>query len=391
MEKPLTANMRSDREPLSLKEYEEAGGYRGLRKAIRTMSPGQIVDEVTASNLRGRGGAGFPTGKKWSSVPPLEEDPGTRYFIADADEMEPGCFKDRLLMEADPHQFIEGIIISSYAVQASTAFIFLRWEYKLAEKRLKLALEEAIEANYLGRNILGSDFSLDVHIHVSLGRYICGEGTALVNALQGERAVPLSQPPFQTASGLWGRPTAVDNVETVCNIPHIVTNGADWFKSLSLSKDGGTKIFGVSGKVKRPGSWELPMGTPLREVVEEYAGGMADGLKLRAVIPGGASTEFLLEEDLDVSMDYDSVQAAGSRFGTANIIVLDDRTCPVGLTHNLAFFFARESCGWCTPCREGLPWVAHLAPGAMEPLKSALQFFRDDFDEHIRQKGCPWR
>jgi NADH-quinone oxidoreductase subunit F len=259
---------------------------------------------------------------------------------------------------------------------------------------------------------------------VSLGRYICGEGTALVNALQGDRAVPLSQPPFQTVSGLWGKPTALDNVETICNVPHIVTRGADWFKSLSLCKDGGTKIFGVSGKVKRPGSWELPMGTPLREIVEEYAGGMRDGLKLRAVMPGGASTEFLLEKDLDVSMDYDSVQKAGSRFGTANVIVLDDRTCPVGLTHNLESFFARESCGWCTPCREGLPWVAHLleaietgqgreedlhileshtkllwlgrtycalAPGAMEPLKSALQFFRDDFEAHIRQKACPWR
>ncbi|MEJ2716983.1 MAG: NADH-quinone oxidoreductase subunit NuoF [Deltaproteobacteria bacterium] len=424
MEMPLTENMRSDREPLSLKEYEKVGGYLALRKAVLEMTPEEVTKEVTASNLRGRGGAGFPTGKKWASVPSTEDEADTRYFIADADEMEPGTFKDRLLMEADPHQFIEGMIIASYAVRASTAFIFLRWEYKLAEKRLRKALDEAYEANYVGPNILGSDFSLDLFIHISLGRYICGEGTAMVSALQGERAVPVSKPPLQTISGLWGKPTAVDNVETICNVPHIVKRGAEWFKSLSLCQDGGTKIFGVSGKVKNPGSWELPMGTNLREIIEDYAGGMHDGLKLRAVIPGGASTEFLLGDNLDIPMDFESIEKAGSRLGTANIIVLDDRTCPVGLTHNLEYFFARESCGWCTPCREGLPWVAQileameegqgleedmdlleshtkmlwlgrtycaLAPGAMEPLKSALRFFRDDFDAHIRQKRCPWR
>lgn len=424
METPLTANIRSDREPLSFDEYLRQGGYQALRKAITDMTPEGVIEEVRASKLRGRGGAGFPTNVKWDSLPSFEESPGPRYFIVDADEMEPGTFKDRLLMEGNPHQFIEGIIISAYAVQTTSAYIFLRWEYKRAERRLARAMAEAQEANFLGENILGSDFSLDLHLHMSAGRYICGEGTALVNSLQGHRAIPLSKPPLQTVSGLWGRPTVVNNVETVCNVPHIIQKGADWFRGLSLCEDGGTKIFGVSGKVKSPGSWELPMGTPLREIVEDHAGGMRDGLKLRAVIPGGASTEFLLEDQLDIPMDYDSVQKAGSRFGTANIMVLDDRTCPVGLLHNLERFFALESCGWCTPCREGLPWVADvlkaiedghglmedldmlvahtrllwlgrtycpLAPGAMEPLKSALQHFREDFERHIREQRCPWR
>lgn len=423
MERPLTANFRTG-EPPGLAEYERQGGYRAFRRVLREMSRPELIELVKDSKLRGRGGAGFPTGLKWASVDTSPGSPEPKYFVVDADEMEPGTFKDRLLMEGDPHQLIEGIIIGAYAVAAEIAYIFLRWEYTLAGRCLKRAIAEAYEAGYLGRNILGTDFSLDLRLHVSAGRYICGEGTALANSLMGKRAVPNAKIPRQTESGLWGKPTLMNNVETLCNVPHIVNKGAEWFRGLSRCQDSGTKIFGVSGRVKKPGAWELPMGTTIREILEEHAGGMRDGFGFRAFMPGGASTEFLLEEHLDLPMDYDTIQKAGSRFGTANMIVLDDRTCPVGMLYNLESFFARESCGWCTPCREGLPWVARmlkdieegrgtnddleileahtrwlwigrtfcaLAPGAMEPLRSALCYFREDFERHITEKRCPWR
>lgn len=424
MERPLTAHFRPDGESLSLSEYEKVGGYTALAKALRELSPADVVQTVTDANLRGRGGAGFPTGTKWCTVQSKSDAPHPRYLIVDADEMEPGAFKDRYLLEGNPHQLLEGMIIGAYAVDAEEAIIFLRWEYTLAGKRLRKAIAEAYAKNYLGKNILGTDFSLDLHVHDSMGRYICGEGSALVNSLMGKRAVPNFKQPRQTESGLWGKPTVMNNAETLCNVPHIVNNGAEWYKGLSVCKDGGTKIYGVSGRVKNPGKWELPMGTPAREIIEHHAQGMQEGYKLRAFIPGGGSTEFLLEEHLDVTMDFDSVSKAGSRFGTGTIIVMDDRTCPVGLVHNLEQFFSRESCGWCTPCRDGLPWVteilkaiedgqgkledldilqAHtrhlwlgrtfcaLAPGAMEPLKSALKYFREDFERHITEKRCPWR
>jgi NADH-quinone oxidoreductase subunit F len=424
MEQPLTKNIRAGEEPLDLKVYEQAGGYQSVRKALRTMTPQEVTELVKASHLRGRGGAGFPTGQKWSFVPMGDDAHRPKYLITNADEMEPGTFKDRLLLEGDPHQLLEGMITSAYAIQADVAYIFLRAEYTLAAARLTKAIVEAYEAGYLGRNILGSRYSLELHLHISAGRYICGEETALLNALEGKRAIPRSKPPFPPVVGLWGKPTNVNNVETLCNVPHIVSNGADWFKGLSRTADGGTKIYGVSGRVKRPGAWELPMGTTVREILEEYAGGMRDGHKFRGLLPGGASTEFLIEEHLDVQMDFDSVQKAGSRLGTGTMIVLDDQTCPVGMVHNLECFFARESCGWCTPCRDGLPWTARvlqaledgegqpqdlqrlarqakllgpghtycaLAPGAVEPLQSALKYFKDDFERHIREHRCPWR
>jgi len=423
MEHPLTQHIRTNAEPLSLAEYEKAGGYRSLRKAL-AMQPQDIVTLVKASNLRGRGGAGFPTGMKWGLVPPVSSAPQPRYLIINGDEMEPGAFKDRLLLEGDPNQIIEGIIVAAYAVQMEKAFIFLRREYFLAEKRLKKAIAEAFEKNYLGANILGSGFNLDLRIHSSAGRYICGEETALINALEGKRAVPRAKPPFPLACGLWGRPTLVNNPETVANIPHIVNNGAEWFKSLSACADGGTKIYGVSGRVNKPGAWELPMGTTIRELIEDRAGGMKKGYALRGLLPGGASTDFLMPEHLGVRMDFDSVAKSGSRMGTGTMTVLDDKTCPVGFVHNLEVFFSRESCGWCTPCREGLPWIAKilhaiengkgeladiaileeqcrllgpgntfcaLAPGAVEPLQSALKYFREEFERHIREKKCPWR
>ncbi len=424
MERPLTGNMRPDGRPLSMKEYEEKGGYQAARKAVREMTPEEVQDQVKNANLRGRGGAGFNTGLKWSFVPMGEAAPRPKYLIANADELEPGTFKDRMLMEGNPHQFIEGMLISAYAIQAEISYIFLRWDYKAAAKRLEVAMAEAYSSHYLGENIFGSGYRLELHLHTSAGRYICGEETALLNSLEGKRATPRAKPPFPQVSGLWGKPTVVNNVETLCNIPHIINNGAEWYKSLGRGEDSGTKIYGVSGRVKYPGLWELPIGTTIREIIEEHAGGMQEGYKFRSVIPGGASTEFLTEEHLDVKMDFDSVQKAGSRMGTGTMIVIDDRTCPVGAVHNIEQFFAQESCGWCTPCREGLPWVVKtlhaiengrgesgdleilqqltdslwlnktfcaFAPGAMEPLKSALKIFRDDFVRHITEKRCPWK
>jgi NADH-quinone oxidoreductase subunit F len=385
MEKPLTKNIRPDQPPLEVKEYEKTGGYQAARKALKEMSAKQVQEMVKQSNLKGRGGAGFPTGMKWGFVPLGDDAPKTKYLIANADEMEPGTFKDRVLLEGDPHLLIEGMLISAYAIQASVAYIFLRWAYKTSAQVIEKAIAEAYNAGYLGKNILGTDYHLDLYLHTSVGRYMCGEETGLLNALEGKRANPRAKPPFPQISGLFGKPTIVNNVETLCSVPGIISNGAEWYKKLSHTEDGGTKLYGVSGKVKKPGVWELPMGTTMREILEEHAGGMWDGLKFRGALPGGASTDFMVEEQ---------------------------------------HFFAQESCGWCTPCRDGLPWVEKildaiekgegqpedldvlamhskylgpgntfcaLAPGAMEPLQSALKYFKEDFDRHIETKKCPWR
>jgi NADH-quinone oxidoreductase subunit F len=423
METPLTGNIRPDRAPLSIADYTQAGGYRAVRKALGEMAPSDVINTVTQSKLRGRGGAGFPTGVKWSLVPHRDAAPAPRYLVVNADEMEPGTFKDRLLLEGDPHQMIEAVIIAAYAIQADIAYIFLRGEYYLAERRLQQAINEASAHGYLGTNILGSGFDLTAHVHTSGGRYICGEETALLTALEGKRAIPRAKPPFPQTSGLWGRPTVVNNVETLCNVPHIINNGPDWFVGLGLGDDGGTKIYGASGHVRHPGAWELPMGTTLRELIEDHAGGMQEGYELRGVLPGGASTSFIVAADIDVAMNFASVEKLGSRLGTGLAIVLDQRTCPVGMLRNLEHFFAQESCGWCTPCRDGLPWVERLlagieagegelgdldileqhvgllgpgrtfcahAPGAMAPLASGLKYFRADFEQHIHDKRCPW-
>jgi NADH-quinone oxidoreductase subunit F len=423
MELVLTRNIRPGQEPLNRQEYEGMGGYQGVKKALG-MQPKEIIDMVKESNLRGRGGAGFPTGNKWSFVPQGENTPRDKYVVINADEMEPGTFKDRLLLEGDPHQLIEGAIVSAFAIQASAVYIFLRWEYRLAAQRLRKAIAEAYQGGWLGKNIQGSGWNLEMYLHISAGRYICGEETGLLNALEGKRANPRSKPPFPAVVGLWGKPTVVNNVETIANVHHIVNHGAQWFKDLSKSADGGTKIYGVSGRVKKPGAWELPMGTSAREIIEEHAGGLLDGYQLRGVIPGGASTEFILPEDLDVAMDFNSLQKLGSRMGTGTMILCDDKTCPVGMVMNMEQFFAQESCGWCTPCWAGLHWVAKtledfengrgrmedlevlehhthmlapgntfcaLAPGAMEPLQSALKHYRDIFERHVREQHCPWK
>jgi NADH-quinone oxidoreductase subunit F len=422
MEKPLTEHIRTDKRPLTLKEYENVGGYQALRKVIKGMTPPAVTELVKESNLRGRGGAGFFTGMKWSFV--SLDAPRSKYLIANADEMEPGTFKDRILLECTPHQLLEGMMVAAFAIQADISYVYLRWAYKTAAAAITTAIEEAYAAGYLGKDILGSGYDLQMHLHTGVGRYMCGEETALLNSLEGKRATPRAKPPFPQVSGLYGKPTIVNNVETLCCLPHIINKGSDWFKDLSLTSDAGTKLYGVSGKVKRPGAWELPMGVTMRELIEEHAGGMQDGLKFKGALPGGASTDFLVEQHLDVKMDYASVAAAGSRLGTGTLVILDDKTCPVGFVKNLEHFFAQESCGFCTPCREGLPWVEKIlaaidrgegrmedlkllefhtkylgpgntfcafAPGAMEPLQSALKYFREDFEKHIHEKVCTYQ
>ena len=424
--KPLTERTDAVGGLVDLAAYENAGGYEAARQAITTSTPEAVQALVKDANLRGRGGAGFPTGVKWGFVPKGDAaGPGHKYLVCNADEMEPGTFKDRYLMEMDPHLLIEGMLIGAFAIGADRTYIFLRGEYHESFKQLSRALADATLKGYVGQNVFGSDFNVELAIHRSGGRYICGEETALLNALEGKRAQPRTKPPFPPASGAWGRPTIVNNVETLCNVPGIVRNGVDWFRDLGIGDDSGTKLYGVSGRVNRPGLWELPIGTTIREIIEEHAGGMQDGYELRGILPGGASTDFLTVEHLDLPMDYGSIQAAGSRMGTGTMILMDDSICPVAISINLQHFFAQESCGFCTPCREGLPWLEQLlidieegrgqpgdldlldhnaafigapgntfclhATGAMEPLLSALRCFREDFEAHIENGGCPYR
>jgi NADH-quinone oxidoreductase subunit F len=423
-DKPITGHFRKDGAPLGLKEYESHGGYQALRTALAQMRPGEVTKAVLDSGLRGRGGAGFPAGRKWGFVEVGEEYRGPRFLVANGDEMEPGAFKDRVIMEGSPHQLLEGMIIAAYAIQARTAYLFVRAEYARTADIMRRAIADAEDAGYLGTGILGSGFDLDLHLHVSAGRYICGEASAMLNALEGERPTPRHKPPHQTSSGLWSKPTVVNNVETLAYVPPIVANGPAWFKDLGLSGEGGMKIYTVSGRVKRPGAWELPMGTTIAELVEEHAGGMRLGLRARAALPGGGSTGFVTAAHFHTPMDDDSLRAEGSRLGTGTLVLLDEQTCPVAMLRNLEHFYAQESCGWCTPCWQGLRWVEELlasieegqgtledlellewhtaqiksdhtfcdlAPGAMEPLESGLRLFRDDFLQHIEERACPWK
>ncbi|MNH13205.1 NADH-quinone oxidoreductase subunit F [compost metagenome] len=344
-----------------------------------------------------------------------------RYLLCNADEMEPGTYKDRLLMEQMPHLLVEGMLISAFALKAYRGYIFLRGEYIEAAVHLRRAIAEATEAGYLGKNIMGSGFDFELIVHTGAGRYICGEETALINSLEGRRANPRSKPPFPASSGVWGKPTCVNNVETLCNVPAILANGIDWYKGISAGKsnDAGTKLMGFSGRVKNPGVWELPFGTTAREILEDYAGGMRDGLRFKAWQPGGAGTDFLTADHLDLPMDFENIGKAGSRLGTALAMAVDHEIGMVPLVRNLEEFFARESCGWCTPCRDGLPWSVKIlralengqgqpgdietleqlcrslgpgktfcahAPGAVEPLQSAIKYFREEFEAGIKVK-----
>jgi NADH-quinone oxidoreductase subunit F len=416
----LFQNRKPDR-IATIDEYRQSGGYQALTTVLQKHSPKEVQQIVLDANLQGRGGAGFPAGLKWKSV--AEDAPFPRYLITNIDEMEPGTFKDRIMTHADPHMIIEGTILAGFAVAAEKGFIFVRPSYESSARILEREIGIAREAGFLGKNILGSNYSFDLLVHRSGGRYICGEGTAQINAIMGLRAHPKQGPPRSTEKGLWDQPTVLNNMETLVNVPHIIRNGAEWFKSLAKSRtSSGTKLYCVSGKVKRPGCYELPMGTRLSEIIEEHGGGMLPGHEFKTCLPGGASTSYLERAHYDVEMDFDSVKKIRNRLGTGAVIVFDQKTCLVAATLNLIEFFVRESCGFCSPCREALPFIRDLiwrieqgegkeeyismlkrmsqhtwksycafAPGATMPVMSLLDHFSDEVHEHISQKKCPYK
>jgi NADH-quinone oxidoreductase subunit F len=420
MEQPLFRHNKPGR-PVTFDEYRAEGGFVALGKALQELSPDQVQQAVIDSGLRGRGGAGFPTGKKWSFVP--RNLPGPRWLICNCDEMEPGTYKDRVLLEANPYSLLEGMALASYAIGVRHAVIFIRRGYEQATANLRRGIKECMEAGWLGENIQGSSFSCDIDVHSSAGRYICGEETALMNALEGKRANPRSKPPFPAVKGLWGGPTVVNNAESLANVPGIISNGPEWFKGLARTPEAaGMKLFCISGHVAQPGCFELPLGMPLGEIIDGVCGGMRPGSSFKACLPGGASTPYFTADHWQVPMDFDPVAKAGSRLGTGGIVVFDQNTCMVAATLNLTRFYARESCGWCTPCREGLPYVNHvlstieagngseehiailrdhvkllnnafcaLAPGAMGPVDGLLKHFMDELQEHIVKRRCPFK
>jgi NADH-quinone oxidoreductase subunit F len=416
----LFQNRKPDR-IVTMEEYRQSGGYQTLIEVMRTYSYKDVQKVLEEAVLLGRGGAAFPAGRKLMTV--ADDAPFPRYVVCNADEMEPGTFKDRVMIHTDPHMLIEGMIIDAYGALAEKGIIFIRPEYESGAKILEREIGLAREAGFLGKNILGTDYSLDIVVHRSGGRYICGEVTAQLKAIMGKRANPVQPPPYPTEKGLWGKPTVLQNVETLANIPHIIRNGPEWYKSLAKTETGaGTKLYCVSGKVNKPGCYELPLGVRLSEIIEVHAGGMPAGSEYKACLPGGASTRFLPREFYDIQMDFESLRNVGHRLGTGAIMVFDQKTCMVAATCNLTEFFARESCGWCTPCREGLPYIRdmlqrleegegeedfipilqqmskHLwssycafAPGAAAPVESLITYFEDEVREHISQKKCPFK
>ncbi len=343
------------RSSFGIETYLAGGGYDAARKAVLSMTPQAVMAEVKQANLRGRGGAGFPAGLKWSFVPQKDDRP--RYLCVNADEGEPGTFKDRAILTRNPHLLLEGMIIASYAVGIHSAYIYIRGEYEAIARRLEAAIAEAEAKGFLGSSVFGRDFSLDVAVHRGAGAYICGEETALLESLEGKRGQPRLKPPFPAAVGLFKRPTVINNVETIANVPLIIRQGAAKFIARGLPKDGGTRLFGVSGAVKKPGLYELPLGTPLRKIIEEWAGGPAEGMTIKAVVPGGLSAPVLTPEELELAMDFDSLASAGSMLGSAGIIVIGDRTPILDVLKIVSRFYAHESCGQCTPCRVGTSWI----------------------------------
>jgi NADH-quinone oxidoreductase subunit F len=392
-------------------------GYEGLRKAL-ALQPNDIIEQVKASGLRGRGGAGFPTGLKWQFV--LKDTPRPKYICCNADESEPGTFKDHVLMERNPHLLIEGCAIAAYAIGAKVVYIYIRGEFYHVQEILESEIEKAYKAGYLGKNILGSGFDCDVYVHRGAGAYEAGEETALIESLEGKRAQPRIKPPFPAVAGLYQCPTAVNNVETLCNVPLIVLNGPEWFAGLGPEKNGGPKLFCISGHVKKPGVYETSMQTTLRELIFDYAGGMMDDRPLKAVIPGGSSVPLLLPAQLDIPASFDSIQKAGSLLGSAGIIVMNDTVCMVWLAMNLLHFYRHESCGKCTPCREGTDWLFKLlrrleagegrprdldllfgvsnnivgktlcafGDAAATPVLSTMKLFRAEYEAHVREGRC---
>jgi NADH-quinone oxidoreductase subunit F len=407
--------------PLSLDEYQAEDGYSGWQKALKEMTPEAVIEEVKASGLRGRGGAGFPAGMKWSFVP---KGPGDKYFCVNADESEPGTFKDRSIMETNPHLLIEGTAIGSYAIGCSFAFIYIRGEYVTAADRLDAAIAEAKQAGLLGTNILGSGVDLEVVVFRGAGAYICGEETALLESLEGRRPMPRSRPPFPAVEGLYRRPTVVNNVETIANVPFIIRKGSEWYNTIGVPpKNTGPKIFCLSGRVNRPGNYELPLGAvTFRELIDDYGEGIVDGKAVKGVLPAGVSAPVLPADKLDTKLDYDSVAAAGSMLGSASLIVLDETTCIVRAAARMEEFFRHESCGKCTPCREGTGWLhkvlvrleegrgrdadldlllslsgeisgkvlCALGDFATSPVTATIKHFRDEYVRHFELGHCPY-
>jgi NADH-quinone oxidoreductase subunit F len=404
----------------TLEEYEATGGYQAIAKALKEHTPASLIELVKRSGLRGRGGAGFPTGVKWGFVPKGSELP--KYLVCNADESEPGTFKDRELIMRDPHQLLEGILLASFAIGCRTAFIYIRGEFVAGARILEQAISDAAARGLVGKDILGSSFSLDLHAHRGAGAYICGEETALLESLEGKRGLPRLKPPFPATSGLYRKPTVVNNVETLSNIPHIVMRGAEWFASIGTPKSTGTRIFGVSGHVRRPGIYERPIDVPMRELIFEHAGGLREGHRLKAVIPGGSSVPVLTERHLDTRMDFESLATAGSMAGSGGVIVMDETTCMVRVGEVVSRFYHHESCGQCTQCREGTAWlhktlrrieegrgraadldllldicdnmkgktICPLSDAAAMPIESYLKYFHDEFEQHVVERGCPF-
>jgi NADH-quinone oxidoreductase subunit F len=418
METVLTTHFADERY-CRLDTYRRYGGYDALKKAI-AMDPAQIIDEVKKANLRGRGGAGFPAGVKWGFLPKDLSRP--RVLVINADEGEPGTFKDRVIMTRGPHLLIEGIVISSFALRAHDCWIYIRGEFVREARIMEEAIAEAYAAGLLGKNVLGSGFDLDVTVHRGAGAYICGEETSLINSLEGKRGWPRLKPPFPASVGAFGLPTIVNNVETIADIPWIVTHGGEAFAALGVEKNGGTRLIGVSGAVNRPGVYELSAGANLKDVIYNVAGGMRDGKELKAVIPGGSSTPVLRANEIDVTFDIESMARIGTMSGTSGIIVIPEGTCMVRTLSVLMNFYAHESCGQCTPCREGTGWlkrivgrieagkgregdielildlcdnmmgrtICALADAAVLPAQSFIWKFREEFDRHIGEQKCPY-
>lgn len=412
----LTRNInRPDSEKITT--YLSNGGYQAVRLALKK-SPAELIDLVKRSGLRGRGGAGFPAGSKWEFMP---KDPQVQKVVAvNTDEGEPGTFKDRAIVENDPHQIIEGVIIASYAVGANRAYVYIRGEFFMGVKRWIKAIADAYEFGFLGKDILGSGYNLDMSVHRGAGAYICGEETAMLESLEGKPGNPRRKPPYPAQVGLFAQPTLVHNIETLACIPHIVERGAEWFASMGTPESTGPKIFSISGHVNRPGNYELPLGTTLREIIYDHAGGMRGDHKLKAVIPGGASTPMLTPDRIDIPMAFETLKQAGSELGTGAIIVMDETTCIVEAARRLSKFFAHESCGRCVPCRIGSYRIYELLdhlehgrgrPGDIDliletaqgidgltfcpmgsalanPARSAIRLFREEFEYHLANKTC---
>src|SRR5579862_769544 len=357
-ETPLISKRFGIKDSQTIDVFLQNGGYQALEKALKQMTPEQIIDEVKKSNLRGRGGAGFPTGMKWSFVP--KDSPKPKYVICNADESEPGTCKDRPLMEMDPHQLIEGLVIAGRAINSHNGFIYIRGEYRYVLDIVDGAVQEAYSRGYLGKNILGTGYDFDVVVHTGAGAYECGEESALMESLEGKRGYPRIKPPFPAVVGLYGCPTVINNVETLSTVPAIIRGGGEWYAGLGTPRNGGTRLYSISGHVNRPGIYELPLGFPLRRLIEEVAGGVKDGKKLKAVIPGGSSCPLLSADEIDVAMDYDSVAKIGSMLGSGGTVIMDEDTCMVDMARRIMHFYAHESCGWCIPCREGTTWLRKM-------------------------------